>query len=97
MSAQEAVTSVRGAVLRLEAAVAALRREFGDTLGVRRVSSDVRRLIEDLDELGEPQAGRHAAPTAAPVLEEIPDTPYDRSMWADAEDEGFGAPDRHAP
>jgi len=26
-----------------------------------------------------------------------PDEPYDQSMWSDAEFEGFGAPDRHAP
>jgi hypothetical protein len=35
------------------------------------------------------------SPTDQSQLEEISDVPYDRSMWA--EDEGFGAPDRHAP
>ncbi|TXS56740.1 hypothetical protein [Streptomyces sp. t39] len=27
----------------------------------------------------------------------IPDTPYDRSLWTDSDDEGLGARDRHAP
>ena len=27
----------------------------------------------------------------------IPDAPYDRGLWADAEDEGLGSPHRHAP
>jgi hypothetical protein len=54
----------------------------------------VRRLAEDLEELGDPAPGHHPA---RGELEEIPDVPYDPSMWADADDEGFGAPDRHAP
>jgi hypothetical protein len=87
--------AVRDALGRLELAVMGLRDAYGDTLGTRRLVSDVRRLADDLDELGEPQPRRR--PAAAPALEEIPDTPYDRSMWADAEDEGFGAPGRHAP
>jgi hypothetical protein len=27
----------------------------------------------------------------------IPDDPYDRGLWTDAEDEGLGSPYRHAP
>ncbi len=92
---RESVASVRQLLARLEAAVTALREEFGDTLGTRRLAADVRRLAEDLDELGPPLPNQ---PDQLPrQLEEIPDTPYDPSMWADADDEGFGAPDRHAP
>jgi hypothetical protein len=85
---------VDAALAALDRAVASLRHEFGDTLGVRRLVSDVRRIADDLDELGDPAPGYRPAPAE---LEEIPDVPYDPSMWADAEDEGFGAPDRHAP
>ena len=85
---------IDAALAALDRAVAVLRDEYGDTLGVRRLRSDVRRLAEDLDELGDPLPGHHPA---RGDLEEIPDVPYDPSMWADAEDEGFGAPDRHAP
>jgi hypothetical protein len=88
-------TDVEAALAKLDRAVAALRDEYGDTLGIRRLASDVRRLAEDLDELGEPAPGHRAF--RRDDLEEIPDVPYDPSMWADAEDEGFGAPDRHAP
>ncbi len=93
MTTGEEAAAVRAALGRLELAVMGLREAHGDTLGTRRLVSDVRRLADDLNELGEP--GRRLE--AVPSLEEIPDTPYDRSMWADAEDEGFGAPDRHAP
>jgi hypothetical protein len=63
---------------------------------VRRLSSDVQRLGADLDELGDPQPGHRPGPSLED-LEEIPDREYDASMWSDAEQEGFGAPDRHAP
>jgi hypothetical protein len=86
---------IEAALVKLDRAVAALRDEYGMTLGARRLTSDVRRLADDLEELGDPAPGHHASRQAE--LEEIPDAPYDPSMWADAEDEGFGAPDRHAP
>ena len=91
-----AVAGVRQAILQLEQALQQLRAEYGDTLGVRRVTSDVRRLGDDLDELGEPRPGHSPAPRLED-LEEIPDREYDASMWSGAEQEGFGAPDRHAP
>jgi hypothetical protein len=95
MVGHDSRTEVEAALAKLDRAVAALRDEYGDTLGIRRLRSDVRRLADDLDELGDPALGYQAARHAE--LEEIPDVPYDPSMWADAEDEGFGAPDRHAP
>jgi len=90
------VSAVREAILHLHEAVEALRAEYGDTLGVRRLTSDVQRLGADLDELGDPQPGHHPTPRLED-LEEIPDREYDASMWSGAEQEGFGAPDRHAP
>jgi hypothetical protein len=95
MGAQESLAAVRTAVDRLEFALRGLRDAYGETLGVRRLTSDVQRLSDDLAELGDPLPG-HRAPGGAPLVE-VPDTPYDRSMWTDADDEGFGAPDRHAP
>ncbi|MGH3385037.1 MAG: hypothetical protein ACRDO1_10700 [Nocardioidaceae bacterium] len=87
---------VREAVATLQQAVERLRHEYGDTLGVRRLYSDVQRFEADLAELGDPQPGHRPGP-APEELEEIPDDDYDASMWSDAEQEGFGAPDRHAP
>jgi hypothetical protein len=95
MVGQDIRAEVEAALARLDRAVAALRDEYGPTLGTRRLMSDVRRLADDLDELGDPAPGHYGSRQAE--LEEISDVPYDPSMWADAEDEGFGAPDRHAP
>jgi hypothetical protein len=94
-SASDSRDAVAAALTTLESAVAGLRRAYGDTLGVRRLTSDVARLREDFDELGDPQPGRLIPPDGP--LETVPDTPYDPQMWAGAEDEGLGAPDRHAP
>ncbi len=80
---------------RLAAAVEQVRAAYGDTLGVRRLRSDVNRLTECLDELGPPSPDHHLS---APVtLETIPDEPYDESLWVDVEHEGLGAPGRRAP
>jgi hypothetical protein len=95
-STHTSVAGVQEALLRLNEAVERLRAEYGDTLGVRRLTSDVQRLGADLDELGDPQPGYHPGPSVD-ELEEIPDREYDASMWSDADQEGFGAPDRHAP
>ncbi|MBA2444018.1 MAG: hypothetical protein H0V49_01635 [Nocardioidaceae bacterium] len=96
MTSHDAEESTREAVAALRTSVQRLQAAQGDTLGVRRLVSDVDRLAADLDELGPPAPGHPRGP-AREDLEEIPDTPYDESMWADAEHEGFGAPDRRAP
>ena len=88
------VTTARQHAAQLAAAVERVQAAYGDTLGVRRLRSDVQRILECLDELGPPLPGHHAP---LPVtLETIPDEPYDDSLWADAEHEGLGAPGRHA-
>jgi hypothetical protein len=56
----------------------------------------VARLSDDLAELGPPDHRRRPGPVPE-ELEEIPDVEYDASMWTNAEQEGFGAPDRRAP
>lgn len=91
-----AVAAVQRALETLHASVGKLSAQYGDTLGVRRLVSDVARLSDDLAELGPPDPRRGPGPVPE-ELEEIPDVEYDASMWSEAEHEGFGAPDRHAP
>jgi hypothetical protein len=86
MSAQDPVGAAREALATLAAAVLRIRTEYGDTLGVRRLSSDVDRLAEALDQLGEPQPGHRTSVDPAEIVV-IPDAPYDESMWQDAESE----------
>ena len=86
MSAQDAVAATRASLSALDAAVTRLRDEFGETLGVRRLTSDVGRLLADLDELGDPMPGhRPGAQSGEPI--EVSDEPYDETMWQAAESE----------
>jgi hypothetical protein len=86
MTELDSVAATRAALTSLAAAVLRLRSEYGDTLGVRRLTSDVDRLNADLDELGGPAPG--ARPPVAPAeMIPIPDEPYDESMWHDAQSE----------
>jgi hypothetical protein len=86
MSAHDAVGATREALTSLAAAVLRVRNEYGDTLGVRRLTADVDRLNESLDMLGEPQPG-HRPGVSPDEMVEIPDDPYDESMWQDAQSE----------
>jgi hypothetical protein len=86
MPAQDAVTATREALATLAAAVLQIRNEYGDTLGVRRLASDVDRLAEALDQLGDPEPG-HRPEVSREDMIEIPDEPYDESMWQDAQSE----------
>ncbi len=86
MSSNDAVGATHEALTTLAAAVLRVRNEYGDTLGVRRLVTDVDRLHADLDELGDPQPGHRPHVDKADLLE-IPDDPYDESMWQDAQSE----------
>ena len=86
MSAKDAVAATRATLTTLDAAVLRLREEFGDTLGVRRLASDSDRLRADLDEIGDPKPGHRPGAQAGDVIE-IPDEPYDETMWQAAESE----------
>lgn len=83
---KDAVGATREALTTLAAAVLRVRNEYGDTLGVRRLTSDVDRLHADLDELGEPKPG-HKPIVGEDEVIPIPDDPYDESMWQDAQSE----------
>ncbi len=82
----DSVAATRAALTSLAAAVLRLRNEYGDTLGVRRLTTDVDRLNADLDELGDP-APDSRPPVAPTEMIPIPDEPYDESMWQDAQSE----------
>ena len=86
MPAQDAVGATREALTALAATVLRIRNEYGETLGVRRLTSDVDRLAEALDQLGEPQPG-HRPAVGADEMIVIPDDAYDESMWHDAQSE----------
>lgn len=83
---RDSVGATREALTRLAAAVLRVREEYGETLGVRRLTSDVDRVQADLDELGDPLPGHRPGVDKASLLE-IPDDPYDESMWSDAQTE----------
>jgi hypothetical protein len=89
MPMQEDVAEVRRALAALQRAVSTLETRYADSLGLRRLTSDVRRLAEDLDELGDL---RLAKPTGdrLPRLQFVHDKPYEPDFWRDADDEGVG-------
>jgi hypothetical protein len=82
------VAEVRRALVGLSDAVGRLQTRHRETLGVRRLASDVRRLMDDLEEIGElPPAG--GTPTGTAPLHYVPDTPYPPDLWTGADDEGL--------
>jgi hypothetical protein len=89
MPSDEDIAEVRRAAVALERAVAGLRARHADSLGLRRLASDVARFSDDLAELGEL---RPVKPTgdALPRLHFVPDKPYEPDFWRDADDEGVG-------
>ncbi|HEY5836819.1 hypothetical protein [Streptomyces sp.] len=95
MSIQDDLTSVQRRLDDLMRCVARLREHTGDSLDMRRVRTDADHLRESLSLL---QAAVPAAAGGRTVeMVTVPDAPYDRGLWADAEDEGLGSPYRHAP
>ncbi|MGG2458503.1 hypothetical protein ACO0M4_01490 [Streptomyces sp. RGM 3693] len=99
MSVQDDLTAVERSLDALVQAVGKLQTRIGGGLDVRRVRSDTDHLRESLALLKQSQAG---APPGRPAKTEdemvpVPDTPYNSALWTDAEDEGLGAKDRHAP
>jgi hypothetical protein len=82
---QDAVAAVRAALDSLATSAARVADEYGDTLGVRRLLSDVSRLTDDLVELGDPKPGHR--PSRAHEIVEIDDSPYDDNLWTDSDSE----------
>jgi hypothetical protein len=75
------------AVDQLAHAVDAMTRRYGRNKAVLRLIGDVDRLRLDASDCDGLAPTGVAAPTA---IEVVPDTPYDESLWAGADDEGVG-------
>lgn len=91
MSTTTEMTELRRTIGQLRQCVGALRSRYGDAASVRRLANDLERLDIDAGELDQ-------SPPAPPDPKEpdrsnivvVPDTPYDPSLWQDADDEGVG-------
>ena len=90
---EEAAVAEVGELRRAHDALAELQRcvegvaeRWGDSMPVRRLREDARRVGEDLAHLGAPPAPRRPA---AP-LEIVPDGDYAVGFWGDADEEGLG-------
>lgn len=98
MPIQDDLTAVQRRLDDLVRSLATVEPQVGRTLDMRRVRADADHLRESLTLLRE--SVRRGGPIGNGREQEmvtIPDTPYDRSLWNDAEEEGLGAWDRHAP
>lgn len=96
MSLLDELSTIQRSLDDLLRSVGRLERQTGAELDVRRVRTDAEHLRDSVDLLRTALA-RQGRPAQAPELVTIPDAPYDSSLWTDAEDEGLGARDRHAP
>ncbi len=95
MSLHDDLTAVQRCLDDLVRSVGRLEQHVGSGLDIRRVRTDADHLRDSLALLKE--SAPTLRPQARPEMVSIPDTPYDRSLWADADDEGLGASDRRAP
>lgn len=95
MSVHDDLASVQRALNDLLRSVGRLEQQLGDEPEIRRVRIDADHLRESVALLRE--ASRSSTSTQRPTLVTISDTPYDISLWTDADDEGLGARNRHAP
>ncbi|OEU87662.1 hypothetical protein [Streptomyces oceani] len=96
MALQDELTAAQRCLDELIRTVGRLEQHVGGGLELRRVRSDTEHLRESLGLLraSAPQE-RPAMP--GPEMVPVPDTPYDSSLWADADEEGVGSRDRRAP
>lgn len=100
MSLQDEMTTVQRCLDELARSVTRLEAHIGSGLEIRRMRSDAEHLRESLALLRASTPGAAGAADASgahPEMVTIPEAPYDSSLWTDAEDEGLGAKDRHAP
>jgi hypothetical protein len=90
MASTTELAEFRRILAQLRSSVGALRARYGDTPAVRRIRNDVERLDIDIAELSDvlPAQRRGYESTEDVVI--VPDTPYDPSLWRDADDEGLG-------
>ncbi|WP_415951166.1 hypothetical protein [Streptomyces sp. KLOTTS4A1] len=96
MSLRDELTAAQRCLEDLNRAIARLEQQVSPGLDIRRVHTDAEHLRDSLTLLRE-AAAPGTSPQQRPEMVGVPDAPYDRSLWADADDEGLGASDRHAP
>jgi hypothetical protein len=86
------IVELRRALGQLRQCVGSLRGRYGDVAAVQRLANDIERMDIDATELIDIDSP--PAPRRAPLVERevvvVPDTPYDSSLWQDADDEGLG-------
>ncbi|MEU9121401.1 hypothetical protein AB0C96_16370 [Streptomyces sp. NPDC048506] len=101
MSLQDELTAVERSLDDLVRSVGKLEARLGAGLDIRRVRTDADHLREDLALLRQSAAagppGRPAAGKGPDEMVQISDAPYDSKLWTDAEDEGLGSRNGHAP
>ncbi|MEU5367328.1 hypothetical protein ABZ354_28310 [Streptomyces sp. NPDC005925] len=99
MSVHDDLTSVQRCLDDLKRSVGRLEKQLGSGgLEIRRVRTDTEHLRESVALLQESASAPGTPDTPPrPDLVTISDTPYDRTLWTDSDDEGLGARDRHAP
>ncbi|MBQ0926817.1 hypothetical protein [Saccharopolyspora endophytica] len=79
----------------LRSSAGALRQRYGDAAVVRRIHNDIERLDIDAGELSAVVPTPRTGDDARDDVVIVPDTPYDPSLWQDADDEGLGGQFRH--
>jgi hypothetical protein len=85
------IAELRRSIGHLRQCLGTLRDRYGDAPAVRRLANDVDRLDIDADDFeGSPPVPRQQRATDRSDVVVVPDTPYDESLWAGADDEGVG-------
>jgi hypothetical protein len=86
------ITELRGAIARMRQHVETLRARHGEIPAVQRLANDIDRLSIDTAEVAELDAMPRQRVSAAGGHDVVVlhDTPYDDSLWREADDEGLG-------
>lgn len=95
MSSTAELGDVLRALAQLRTGVDGLHARYGDIAVVRRIDNDLERLEIDVSELSTaapapPRPRQSNSATAQREVIEVPDTPYDPSLWQGVDDEGVG-------
>ena len=99
MPLQDDLTAIQRRLDDLVRSLAVVEPQVGNTLDIVEVRHDTEHLRDSLELLRRTvrNGGTGGSGPKQPEIVPVPDTPYDPSLWNDAEDEGLGAKDRHAP